>query len=183
MKARLGFAVTVAATALAAAAVAPSAVAVERPRGVVEDCSSSPGWGDVHAFSRRSSLVVGPLAVRGAGVMLGYAEQVGGNKLFVFVRGGHRVTLELPREARTGVGLGFGRFPSANVTLRMARRVVTFRACQRGERTELLDGWPVTGWVGFLLADSPRCVPLLVWVDDEPSPRRAVVRFGVRSCR
>jgi len=67
---------------------------------------------------------------------------------------------------------------------RDSRRVVTFVACRRGEwpPRSIRDGWPVSGWVGFLLARSPRCVPLLVWVDDEPSPRRAVIPFGVRDC-
>lgn len=155
----------------------------ERPRGgVVEDCSPSPSGGGSLAFTSRWNLVVGPLALKGAGVMLGYAEQVGGNKLFVYVKGGHRVTLELSRQTRRGAGLAFGRSPSANVLLRHTRRIVTFIACRRGELSGLFDGWPVTGWVGFLLASSPRCVPLLVWVDDEPSPRRAVIRFGVRTC-
>jgi hypothetical protein len=36
--------------------------------------------------------------------------------------------------------------------------------------------------VGFLLARSPQCVPLFVWVDDEPSPRRTVIRFGMPNC-
>jgi hypothetical protein len=36
--------------------------------------------------------------------------------------------------------------------------------------------------VGSLLARSARCVPLRIWVDDEPRPRRAVIRFGVREC-
>ena len=113
--------------------------------------------------------------------MLGYAEHVGGNKLFVHVRGAHRVTLELSPRTRKNVGFAFGK-PTV-WGLRGARRVVTFIACRRGELPEpRFDGWPVTSWVGFLLASSPRCVPLLVWVDDEPSPRRAVIRFGVRNC-
>ena len=155
----------------------------ERPRGVVEDCSGRSGFGEsLRDFSLRRNLVVGPLALLRAGRTLDYAPAVSGNKLFVVVKGGHRVTLELSPRTRRDVGLVFGRFPSASVSLREARRVVTFRACRRGRAAEPFDGWPVSGWVGFLLARSPRCVPLLVWVDDEPSPRRTVVRFGVRSC-
>lgn len=182
MAARGCIAIAGTAMAMAVAAAAVGVAAAERPRGAVEDCSTTPGWGSSGAFTSRWNLVVGPLALKGAGVMLGYAEQVGGNKLFVFVKGGHRVTLELSRQTRRGAGLGFGRFPSADVRLRDTRRVVTFIACRRGELSGLFDGWPVTGWVGFLLARSPRCVPLLVWVDDEPSPRRAIIRFGVRTC-
>jgi hypothetical protein len=159
------------------------ATARERPRGVVEDCSTTPGWGRSDEFTNRLNLVVGPLALRRAGVMLEYAEHVGGNKLFVFARGGHRVTLELSRRTRRDAGLVFGPYPDNDASLLNARRVVTFIACRRGELSEpRFDGWPVTSWVGFLLAGSPRCVPLLVWVDDEPSPRRAVIRFGVPSC-
>jgi hypothetical protein len=150
---------------------------------VVEDCSTTPGWGRRDEFTSRQNLIVGPLALKRGAVMWEYDERVGGDKLFVFVKGGHRVTLELSRRTRKDVGLAFGRFPDPNVRLRDARRVVTFIACRRGELSEpRFDGWPVTSWVGFLLASSPRCVPLLVWVDDEPSPRRAVIRFGLPSC-
>lgn len=162
----------------------------ERPRGVVEDCATAQGWpgGSAREFTSRWNLVVGPLALEGAGVMLGYTQSVGGNKLLVHVRGGHRVTLELSRQTRTEVGLAFGSplgaTRASKWNLRNTRRVVTFRACQRGEGLGLSfgDEWPVTAWVGFLLASSPRCVPLLVWVDDEPSPRRTVIQFGVPSC-
>jgi len=151
----------------------------ERPRGAVEDCSTSPGWGRRDEFTSRQNLIVGPLALERAGVVLAYGEDVGGNKLFVYVRGGHRVTLELSHRTRKD-GLVFGPHRGGSVP---ARRVVTFIACRRGELSDpRFDGWPVTSWVGFLLASSPRCVPLLVWVDDEPSPRRAVIRFGVQDC-
>ncbi len=135
-------------------------------------------------FTLRRNLVVGPLALLRAGRTLGYADSVDGNKLFVLVRGGHRVTLELSRPTRRDAGLAFGSYPVGEVRLRDTRRVVTFIACRRGEMPpgSIPDGWPVSGWVGFLLARSPGCVPLLIWVDDEPSPRRAVIRFGVPSC-
>jgi hypothetical protein len=42
------------------------------------------------------------------------------------------------------------------------------------------DGQPVTFWSGFVLTAAPRCVPLDVWVDDEPAPRRVVLAMGVR---
>jgi hypothetical protein len=137
-------------------------------------------------FTLRRNLVVGPLAILRAGDTLGYVDTVDGigDKLFVLVKGGHRVTLELSRSTRRGAGLGFGPYPDGEVRLRDTRRVVAFIACQRGEwpSGSIPDGWPVSGWVGFLLARSPRCVPLLVWVDDEPSPRRTVIFFGVRDC-
>lgn len=155
----------------------------ERPRGVVEDCSTISGFGEsLRDFTLRRNLVVGPLALLRAGRP--WAYRVEGEKLFVVVRGGHRVTVELSRRTRQGAGLVFGSYPDGEVRLRDARRVVTFIACRLGEypgRTHP-DGWPVSGWVGGLLASAPQCVPLLIWVEDEPSPRRAVIRFGVRRC-
>lgn len=172
-------------TAMRTATPATSRVAArERPRGVVEDCSRISGFGEsLRDFTLRRNLVVGPLALLRAGRTLAYAHAVGGNKLFIVVRGGHRVTLELSPRTRRDAGLVFGPYRDPDVSLREARRVVTFIACRRGESSDShLDAWPVSGWVGLLLARSPRCVPLLVWVDDEPSPRRAVIRFGVRTC-
>jgi hypothetical protein len=129
-------------------------------------------------------LVVEPLAVANAGGTLNWSEEVKGDKLPVFIRGGHRVTLELSRQTRRGAGLvGFGRYPSGGLGHRYTRRVVTFIACRRGEISGPYDGWPVSFWMGFVLTASPRCVPLFIWVDDEPSPRRAVIRFGVRDCK
>ena len=166
-------------------------ISKERPRGAVEDCSTSEGWpaGNAREFSIRRNLVVGPLALEEAGVRLGYANDVGGNKLLVHVKSGHRVTLELPRETRADVGFAFGSplraTKASKWNLRNAYRVVTFLACQSAADAELVDDyveWPVTAWVGFLLASSPRCVPLLVWVDDQPSPRRTMIRFGVPRC-
>lgn len=167
-------------TATAAAApIMSRAAARERPRGAVEDCSTTPGWGRRDEFTSRQNLIVGPFALERARPILGYAPHVGGNKIFVYVKGGHRVTLELPPAMRHDVGFAFG--PGSGS--RNWRRVVSFIACQRGELTPgRFDGWPVTTWVGFLLASSPRCVPLLVWVDDESPPRRTVIRFGVRDC-
>jgi len=179
-------------TVVPAATTAASPVSASgRPRGAVEDCSTSEGWpgGSAREFTSRQNLVVGPLAVEGAGVMLGYADSVGGNRLGVHVRGGHRVTLELPRQTRLDVGFAFGSplgaTRASKWNLRNTRRVVAFSACQTAMRARRVDDWsewPVTGWVGWLLPSSPQCVPLLVWVDDEPAPRRTVIRFGVRSC-
>lgn len=179
--------VTVALATPVQAGTAPATTSVlhpearERPRGVLEDCSTSSGWGRRDEFTRRQNLVVGPLAIRSGAVVWEY-NAASGDKLFVHVRGGHRVALELSPETHRNAGLVFGRFSNPNVRLDDARRVVRFVACRRGERTGRFDGWPVTSWVGGLLIRSPRCVPLLIWVDDEPKPRRAVIRFGVPDC-
>ena len=178
-------AATCAAT-LAGSVRADTADATKRPRGAVEDCSDISGFGaSLRDFTRARNLVVGPLAVLRAARTLAYAPAVGGNKLFVVVRGGHRVTLVLSKRTRRGAGLGFGYGPNqGEVRLRDTYRVVTFIACERGEwpAGSVPDGWPLSGWVGFLLASSPRCVPLLVWIDEESQPRRAVIRFGVPDC-
>jgi hypothetical protein len=151
---------------------------------VVEDCSGISGFGQaLRDFRQQWNLVVGPLAIRHAGVTLPWWDN--GQKLFVEVKGGHRVTLELSRRTRRDAGLGFVPPEGAiEWTVRNTRRVVTFVACRRGERHAGANpgGWPVTGWVGSLNATAPRCVPLLVWVDDESAPRRAVIPYGVRDC-
>jgi hypothetical protein len=184
MTLRAAMATTAAAlVALLAAAVPGQAETSKRPRGVVEDCSRISGFGQgPQDFRARSSLVVGPLAVLRATPTLAYVPAVGGNKVFVVVRGGHRVTLELSRETRREVGFVFGPYPDGQVDLAETRRVVTFVACRRGEVRVRLDGWPVSGWVGGLLATSARCVPLRVWIDDEPRPLAVVLRFGVPDC-
>lgn len=156
------------------------------PRGFVEGCARIRGVMARREYGLERNLVVGPLAILRAGQTLGYAESEEGiyEKLFVLVRGGHRVTLELSRRTRKTAGLAFGPPERGNVRFQDARRVVTFVACQRGERPagSIPDGWPVSGWVGFLMARSPQCVPLRLWVDGEPRPLRAVIRFGVARC-
>jgi hypothetical protein len=167
---------------VAAGALASSSATDSRPRGVVEDCSRISGVGASKDFTRPQNLIVGPLALLRAGRPWAYRRE--GEKLFVVVKGGHSVTIELSPETRRDAGLVFGRFRNPNVRLSAARRVVRFVSCHRGEWLpgSIPDGWPVSGWVGGLLANSPRCVPLRVWVDDEPKPRSAVIRFGVPAC-
>jgi hypothetical protein len=60
----------------------------------------SPGWGRRDEFTSRQNLIVGPFALERARPTLAYAPQVRGNKIFVYVRGGHRVTLDLARDSR-----------------------------------------------------------------------------------
>ena len=116
--------------------------------------------------------------------MLGFSSGAGGNKLFVLVKGGHRVTLELSRKTRRNVGFIVpDHLPHGGLGHRYTRRVVTFRACEAGDRRrEHATDWPVSGWVGFLLGRGPTCVPINVWVDNESAPRRVVIRFGLDSC-
>ena len=94
------------------------------------------------------------------------------------------VTIALSPRTRRVVGLGYGPLhENRELSPRDGHRVVTFIACGRGERSgSSASGDPVTFWSGFVLTRSPRCVPLAVWVDDEPSPRRVALPMGVR-CR
>jgi hypothetical protein len=157
--------------------------ASERPRGIVEDCSTRSEARFPGAFTNPRNVVVGPLVLIGAGGTPGWSRTSGGNKFPLLVRAGHRVTVELSTRTRMVAGLAYGPLPEGEVHLRDAHRVVTFIACRRGERSgSSADGRPVTFWSGGVLARSPRCVPLLVWVDAAPSPRRVVIRFGVRPC-
>jgi hypothetical protein len=167
-----------AAATVTASTVAATAEVQDRPRGQVVNCSTSPGWGRRDEFTSRQNLIVGPFALERARPMLGYAPNIRGNKIFVYVRGGHRVTVELVAP-KGEAGFKFVRRDGSSTML----RTVAFVACQQGEREPgRFDGWPVTSWVGFLIAESPRCVSMRIWVDHEPTPRRALLRFGVRQC-
>jgi hypothetical protein len=178
---------TSAAAALAASGgpetAAPSKQTGERPRGVIEDCSTQSLARFPGAFAKPRNLVVGPLVLTGAGGTPAFSSSFGGNKFPLLVRAGHRVTVELSRRTRRVAGLAYGPLPQGKVRLRDAHRVVTFVACRRDHDSQSdVDGRPVTFWSGGVLARSPRCVPLLVWVDGERSPRRAVIRLGVPRC-
>jgi hypothetical protein len=159
----------------------------ERPRGAVESCATRSEASFPGAFTNARNLVVGPLALMGAGGTPSAVSNSTGTEVFqkfpLLVRNGHRVTVELSPSTRRAAGLAYGRLPQGETYLRDTHRVVTFMACRLGERSgSSADGRPVTFWSGSVLARSPRCVPLLVWVDAERSPRRAVIRLGVRRC-
>ena len=157
----------------------------ERPHGVIENCATQSGANFPGAFTSPRNLAVGPLALVGAGGTPQFVWDSTGKEGFqkfpLLVRANHRVTVELSRRNRRGAGLAYGPLPQGEVHLRDTHRVVTFIACRSGSASRA-DGQPVTFWSGSVLARSPRCVPLLVWVDHQSSPRRAVIRLGVRNC-
>jgi hypothetical protein len=157
------------------------------PRGVVENCSTRSQARFPRAFTSPRNLVVGPLVLIGAGGTPGFLwssnRKDGWNKFPLLVRADHRVTVELSRSTRRVAGLAYGPLPEGETHLSVTHRVVTFIACARGEHSgSSSDGRPVTFWSGGVVARSPRCVPLLVWVDDARSPRRAAIRLGVPRC-
>jgi hypothetical protein len=132
-------------------------------------------------------LIVGPLVLIGAGGTPAVVSNSTGTEVFqkfpLLVSNGRRVTVELSPRTRRGAGLAYGPLPQGETYLRDTHRVVTFIACRHGQPSgSSVDGRPVTFWSGSVLARFPRCVRLLVWVDAERSPRRAVIRLGVPSC-
>lgn len=180
-----GAALLVAAIGLLLALPAWSGSEAKRPHGVVEDCGTQSGADFPGAYTSPRNLVVGPLSLIGAGgtpeFVWDSAAQVGFQKFQVLVRRKHRVTIALSRRTRRGAGLAYGPLPQGETYLRDTHRVVTFIAC-RGASVSSADGRPVTFWSGSVLARTPRCVPLLVWIDEHPVPRRAVIHLGVSTC-
>src|SRR5215216_4782969 len=157
----------------------------KRPGGVVENCSSRSEAGFPSAFSDPANVVVGPLVLVGAAdTPPETVREFGGDKIPALVRAGHRVTVALPRRVRPFAGLGYGPLPEGvELSPRDGHRVVTFVACRPGIPSGSdVDGRPVTFWSGFVLVSSPRCVPVDVWVDAEPTPRRIALPMGVGRC-
>lgn len=159
----------------------------ERPKGAVENCSTRSMGGTFpgRPYSDPHNVAVGPLVLIGAAhTPARTVRKYGGNKFPLLVRAGHRVTVALSEETRRVAGLGYGPLPrGVDLAPSDGHRVVTFKACRRGRNSgSNANGRPVTFWSGFVLLSSPRCVPLEVWVDDEPSPRHFSLRMGVRRC-
>jgi hypothetical protein len=154
------------------------------PEAVVADCANRSEASFPKAFSDPRNLVIGPLVLVGAArAVYTPGRFVGGQKFPALVENGHRVTVELSRGTRRFAALAYGPLPQGELHLRDAHRIVSFVACARGERSGSSAGaHAVTFWSGFVLAASPRCVPLRVWADAERSPRLVELRLGVRRC-
>jgi hypothetical protein len=146
---------TVAATALGVLTVsawANSANQSKEPRrGVVESCATQSGAKFAGAFTSPRSLVVGPLALVGAGGTPNFVWDSTGKEGFqkfpLLVKQEHRVIVELSRGTRRGAGLAYGPLPQGEVHLRDTHRVVTFM-CRSGTSLSSADGQPVTFWSG-----------------------------------
>jgi hypothetical protein len=174
--------IRIAVVVVAAAAVSATASA-NPPAGALARCATRSSADFPGAFTNAHNLRVGPLVLVGAGGTPTYSGQFQGQKFPLLLAAGHRVTIAVSPQTRKGAGLGYGPLPQGAVGVREAHRVVTFVACPRGtDSGSTADGRAVTFWSGGLLARSPRCVPLSVWIDDARSPRRVVVRLGVTSC-
>ncbi len=175
---------TTALAALVGVVASSAAGGAVAPKGVVEDCSTASFAEFPRAFTSSRNLRVGPLVMTGAAGNAGWASSYRGNKFPLLVRNGHRVTLELSTRTRRSAGLAYGPLPQGETPLRDTHRVVTFIACPRDKNSgSNADGEPVTFWSGGVMSRSPRCVPLRIWIDAKPSPRRAVIRLGVDRCK
>jgi hypothetical protein len=151
------------------------------PRPVVADCGMASYATFDGAFTAPENLVVGPLVMTGARGTPAWASSFHGNKFPLLVRNGHRVTLELSPKTRRFAGLAYGRLPQGVTRLSDTHRVVQFTACDHPTGSTV-DGQPVTFWAGGVVSRAPRCVPLRIWIDSSPVPRRVVIRLGVERC-
>ena len=150
----------------------------ERPNGKTSDCSTRSEADFPGAFTDEDNLAVGPLALIGAGGTPEYSEGSGGNKFQLLVRNHHRVTIEVPQETGQNASLAYATHADPG-----GHQVLGFIACRKNQPSgSSADGRPVTFWSGGVLADSPQCVPLRVWVDDRRTPQEATISLGVESC-
>jgi hypothetical protein len=136
-------------------------------------------------FTSSRNLVVGPLALQGAGEPTppSVVREFGGNKFPLLVKAGHAVTVRIAGRVRRIAGLAYGPLPEGEVTLRETRDAMRFVACRPRQRSgSRADGEPVTFWSGFVVLRRPACVPLKVYVDDDRKPRRALIDMGGRDC-
>ena len=185
MTARTRIVIASAAAVAAGAALLPALLSgktaapperADRPLGVRVGCDSQSGAGFPGAYSSRRNLVVGPLALIGAATLTdeATAREHGGNKFPLVVRAGHTVTVSVPDRHRATAGLTYSTGLGS-----LRRHTITFTACPPGRSQSRADGRAVTFWSGFVLTTVPSCVPLDVWVDQEP--RRSVgVALGRR---
>ena len=167
-------------TPLAGVAAADQA---HRPEGAPATCRHQSSFD----FKRSASdLVVGPLVLAGARRYSspGAVATLGGQKYPAIVLAGHRVTVELSRDARRSSSLLYADdhwgLPGGGRSLADGHRVVEFRACATARSGSSYEGRQATFWSGFVMAAGPRCVSLRVWVDDERAPRRASIALGSR---
>jgi hypothetical protein len=160
--------------------------AVDRAaRASREDCSTRSEANFPGAFTSSRNLVVGPLVlIGGAYTDPRTVREFGGNKFPLLVKAGHSVTVRLARSARTSAGLAYGTDgPLTTTKLRDTYDSVTFVACRPGTGPpsgSYADGASVTFWSGFVLTRAPACVPLDIYLDGAPSPRRVGLPLGRR---
>jgi hypothetical protein len=168
----------------------PASSPAARFRGAREDCSTRSEASFPGAFTSPRNLVVGPLVfIGGAYTDASTVREFGGNKFPLLVKAGHTVTVRLARRRKVA-GLAYGPLPQGETKLRDTYQSVTFVACRPGRASpryspngpsgSYADGAAVTFWSGFVLTRAPACIPLDIYVDDAPSPRRVGLSLGRR---
>lgn len=175
-----------------AAASNEHAAAATRSRSAREDCSSRSEAQFPAAFTNPGNLVVGPLVLVGGSTYTDAStvREFGGQKFALLVKAGHTVTVQLAPRGQRVAGLAYSHGPR---TLDNTATRVTFVACRPGRAPRRYspngpsgssaDGVAVTFWSGFVLTRTPSCVPLDIYVDKEPSPRRVGLSLGRRCPR
>lgn len=169
-----------------------AATAATPSRRAREDCSTRSEARFPGAFTGDGNLVVGPLVLMGGTFTdANTVRKFGGNKFPLLVKAGHTVTVQVAPHGRRVAGLFYSHGPSR--TLDNAATRVTFVACRpgraprryspNGPSESSADGVAVTFWSGFVLTRTPACVPLNIYVDKEPSPRRVGLSLGRRCPR
>ena len=145
-----------------------------------EDCSTQSQADFPGAYTARSNLVVGPLALVGAAFTdARTVRDVGGNKFPLLVKAGHTVTVRLAPEARPLAGLAYGPLPQGEIKLGDTYRSVRFVACGPRMSQSHADDAAVTFWSGFVLARAPVCIPLRISIDGG-RPQLASLPLGAR---
>ena len=166
---------------------APLAHAAARPphTGHPATCARQSGASFPRAFTSRDNLTAGPLSMIGAGRVTSAAtvREFGGNKFPALVRAGHTVTVALSLRAHRSASLFYAIADGGALTrtrVSDGRRAITFRSCTARRAASDADGDPVTFWSGFVVVAKPMCLRLKVWIDAEPTPRRARIALGRR---
>lgn len=150
------------------------------PRGKLANCANHSEADFPGAFSDPRNIVVGPLVLVGAAYTSPEViREFGGNKFPALVAAGHTVTVHLPKKFRRRTSLGWA--PRRKTPRRIARRTVNFVACRPNQNSgSHADGRKVTFWSGGIATRKLQCLPLKLFVDDEPEPRRAFLELGRR---
>lgn len=184
MRARIAAVTVIVAMCAVMPVVARGAGDASRPVRARAGCSTRSEANFPGAYTNANNLVVGPLAMIGAGGDTSETtiRRVGGNKFPLLVQNGHTVTLALPETVWTIAALAYGPLPQARA-LRVSdgHHAVTFTACRVDQASDSTADGPVTFWSGGVLADRPSCVPLDVFIDDRPAPQRVWLSLG-RHC-
>src|SRR4051794_31645275 len=179
-------AVLVRATACALAVVfVGSAIATAAGRRIHgrATCAGQSSASFPRAYTSSRNLVVGPLVLIEGRVYSspGTVRRVGGQKYPALVAPGHTIKIALSPRARRTNALTYADSLHSVPRLEDGLRVVTLHACERRNAQSHADGRAVTFWSGFILASTPRCVHLKIWIDGASEPRHARIPIG-RHC-